>query len=75
MADPDKAAERILAIRKPGTLLVYFFGDGSFGWFQPDTLAPFEQLFEQLSKTKTKQAVRLSLCSLPAVQPAGAGIV
>lgn len=56
VADPDKAAERHLAIRKPNTLLIYFFGDRSFGWFQPDTLAPFEELFDQLSTVKTKQA-------------------
>lgn len=58
VADPDKAAERHLAIRKHNTLLIYFFGDRSFGWFQPDTLAPFEELFDQLSTVKTKQAVR-----------------
>ena len=57
VADPEKAAEKTLAIRKPGTLLVYFFGDASYGWFQPETLAPFEPLFEQLSKVKTKQPV------------------
>lgn len=68
VADPEKAAERHLALRKPSTLLVYFFGDRSFGWFQPDTLAPFEELFEQLSKVKTKQAVRL-LCSLLCLCP------
>jgi PWWP domain len=63
-ADPEKAAEKTLAIRKPGTLLVYFFGDASYGWFQPETLAPFEPLFEQLSKVKTKQQVLLLLTVL-----------
>ena len=62
VADPDKAAERHLAIRKPDTLLIYFFGDRSFGWFQPDTLAPFAEHFDQLSKVKVKKAVRHLAC-------------
>lgn len=57
MADIETAQQRHLSLQKPNTLLVYFFGDRSFGWFGTDTLEPFEENFAKYSKQRAKNQV------------------
>lgn len=62
MADTAHARDRHLSLQKPGTLLVYFFGDQSFGWFGTDTLEPFGPNFDKYSRgkdTKTKARIQV----------------
>ncbi|KAL8545588.1 hypothetical protein ACS0TY_005646 [Phlomoides rotata] len=39
-----------------GHVLVAFFGDGSYGWFQPTELVPFEENFAEKSKQTTSRS-------------------
>ncbi|KAF3790350.1 hypothetical protein EJ110_NYTH13297 [Nymphaea thermarum] len=44
------ASAPVRRIKREGYLLVAFFGDSSYGWFDPDELVPFEQHFAEKSK-------------------------
>lgn len=54
VADNKLARQRHLSLQKPNTLLVFFFGDRSFGWFGADMLEPFQDQFDKYSKQKAK---------------------
>ena len=51
-----------MSLQKPGTLLVYFFGDQSFGWFGMDTLEAFGPNYDKYSRGKeTKSKARIQV--------------
>ena len=60
--DPATAQPAALKGRKPDSLLVSFFGDGSHGWIPPQFLEPLELDFREKSRQKTTHKVRRPSC-------------
>ena len=57
VSDPDRASKTASAARPSGkSLLVAFFGDGSFGWFNEAELQPFAPNYDALRKGGKTQA-------------------
>ncbi|KAL0422045.1 UNVERIFIED_CONTAM: hypothetical protein Slati_3227400, partial [Sesamum latifolium] len=49
------ASPSVWTTKHEGYALVAFFGDGSYGWFDPAELIPFEENFEEKSKQTTSK--------------------
>ncbi|KAL0384809.1 UNVERIFIED_CONTAM: hypothetical protein Sradi_2875200 [Sesamum radiatum] len=49
------ASPSVRTTKHQGYALVAFFGDGSYGWFDPAELIPFEENFEEKSKQTTSK--------------------
>ena len=65
VSDPDRASKTASAARPSGkSLLVAFFGDGSFGWFNEVELQPFAPNYDALRKGGKTQARARSGCQL-----------
>jgi len=56
VSDPARASKAVSALRPSGGLLVAFFGDRSFGWFNAEELQPFEPHYAALRKGGKTQA-------------------
>ena len=55
--DPKKAPPRAQHNAKKGTVLVSFFGDSSYGWYEHHLLSEFWAKFEENSQQKEKKKV------------------
>lgn len=50
------ASPSVQRSKREGHVLVAFFGDSSYGWFDPSELVPFEQNFEEKSRQISSRA-------------------
>lgn len=57
--DESLATSRMKRDKKAGTIPLSFFGDNSYGWFQPATVEPFMPSLELHRKEKTKYTKRV----------------
>jgi hypothetical protein len=70
VSDPDRASKTASAARPSGkSLLVAFFGDGSFGWFNEAELQPFAPNYDALRKGGKTQARGRAFLSPSPVPP------
>jgi DNA (cytosine-5)-methyltransferase 3A len=54
--DPATALKAVRAKGKPGEVLVSFFGDNSYGWFEASSLMPFKANYVQSSSVHASKA-------------------
>lgn len=60
----EKVSERFMAMKKPGTFPVNFFGDNEFGWCPSEDMLSLPDKYKELSTPKMGRQYRVS-CLAP----------
>lgn len=59
--DESLASAKMKKARRPGTIMLAFFGDDSYGWYAPAALEAFEPNVARRIKEKTRYTKRVRL--------------